>query len=183
LFVTGADGAIWYIRFNGKVWKPWTSIGYAQKAIPGKQNAVSFISEPVVTTPSDFTGSEHLVDVFGVGSDKALWHGWLDSTGWHGQTGSDGNETGDWKLVGGSLACAPSIIAGFPSDFGVVEPNTDGRIHLRYYDGTAWHGWARGPYFRLPSSYTFSVNSVDIRDTRALSEDTDQATATLSLGR
>jgi hypothetical protein len=182
VFVTGADGAIWYIRFDGKVWKPWTAIGYAQKAIPGQQDAVSFVSEPVVTAPSDFTGSEHLVDVFAVGSDRALWHGWLDSTGWHGQTDSGGNETGDWQRVEGSFACAPSIIAGFPSSFRVVEPNTDGKIHLLAYDGTVWHRWDRGPNFRLPSSYTFSVDTVEIRDTRALHEDTDHATATLSVG-
>jgi hypothetical protein len=184
VFVTGADGAIWYITFDGKVWKPWTSIGYAQKAIPGQRDAVSFVSEPVVTAPSDITGSEHehLVDVFGVGSDRALWHGWLDSTGWHGQTDSDGNETGDWQRVEGSFACAPSIVAGFPSSFKVVEPNLDGKIHLLAY-GTVWQRWDRGPTFRLPSSYTFSVDEVEIRDTRALHEDTDHATATLSVGR
>ena len=194
VFVTGADGAIWYIRFDGKVWKPWSSIGYAQKAISGQRNPVSFVSEPVVTAPSDFTGSEHIVDVFGVGSpdpggDRALWHGWLDSTGWHGQTDPDGNETGDWKWVGGSFACAPSIVAGYPSSFKVVEPNFDGTIHLLASDdGSVWDRWPwvpleYGPKFRLPSSYRFSVDSVEVRDTRALHEDTDHATATLAVGR
>jgi hypothetical protein len=65
----------------------------------------------------------------------------------------------------------------------VVEPNGDGKIHLLDYDGTVWHRWDRGPNFRLPSSYTFSVDRVNIRDTRALHEDTDHATATLGVGR
>jgi hypothetical protein len=119
VFVTGADGAIWYITFDGKVWKPWTSLGYASKATPGSQDPESFISEPVVTSPPDFDVSKHFVDVFALSRSGALAHGWLDSTGWHGQTDSDGNETGNWIGISRSAgcACAPSIVAGIGNSF------------------------------------------------------------------
>ena len=47
VFVAGADGSIWYIQFDGKVWKPWASLGPAYRATADK-DAVTFVSEPVV---------------------------------------------------------------------------------------------------------------------------------------
>ena len=58
VFVVAADQAIWFTWFDGKVWKPWSSLGG------------TFISEPVAFAlfpPIDAVlGSSHRIDVFGV---------------------------------------------------------------------------------------------------------------------
>jgi hypothetical protein len=135
VFVAGANGAIWYALFDGKVWKPWVSLGPAHRATANK-DAVTFISEPVAVTlipesdiivdPGTITTSSTIdaaasqppslitkrtrVDVFGVGSDNQLWQKTLDHEGWHGEI-TQGHDTGNWNLFGESFACAPSIVA------------------------------------------------------------------------
>ncbi|GAC1347237.1 MAG: hypothetical protein NVSMB27_12250 [Ktedonobacteraceae bacterium] len=135
VFVTGANGAVWYIVFDGKVWKPWVSLGPAHRATTD-QDAIAFISEPVAvalfpesdiivdpgpittsgttgavtTQPPSLVSKRTRVDVFAVGSDKQLWQKTLDHEGWHGEM-THGHETGNWILFGDSFACAPSIVA------------------------------------------------------------------------
>ncbi len=136
VFVTGADGLVWYVVFDGKVWKPWMSLGPANRTT-ADQDAVTFISEPVAvalfpesdiivdpghittsgttgavaTQPPSLVSERTRVDVFAVGSDKQLWQKTLDHEGWHGHKAPDGHDTGNWKLFGDSFACAPSIVA------------------------------------------------------------------------
>lgn len=138
VFVTGADGAVWYAVFDGKVWKPWLSLGPANRAT-ADNDAVTFISEPVavalfpksdivvdpgpVTTshttgevaspPLSLVSKRTRVDVFAVGSDKQLWQKTLDHEGWHGHKAPDGHDTENWNWFGDgdSFACAPSVVA------------------------------------------------------------------------
>jgi hypothetical protein len=175
VFVVAADQATWYTWFDGKVWRPWSSLGGAS------------ISEPVaiaLVPVTDLAIGQHpyQVHVFAVhAGDHALWHGWLDGQGWHG-----------WAIVPeGAFACAPGIVAPDraptvttmpPAHFRVVEADLDGTIHLRRFDGTEWTGWDHGPQYRLPSTYMFTVDSFDVTDTMAADEDTDLATATLGIG-
>ncbi len=134
VFVTGADGSVWYTVFDGTVWKPWESMGPASMTT-GDKDAVTFISEPVVValfpesdvvdpgtiTTSGITGqlasqppplisTRTRVDVFAVGSDNQLWQKTLDHEGWHDEI-VNGQETGNWILFGDSFACAPSVVA------------------------------------------------------------------------
>jgi hypothetical protein len=147
------------------------------------------------TQPPPTVTGHMRVDVFCVGDNgdgtRQLFHKWLDPHGWHGQKVNN-KETGDWELVGSSFACAPSIVAPNrartvvampPVHFSMVEPNLDHTIHLQSFDGTQWTRWNRGPNFQLPSCYTFSVDAIDITDTRSLHNDTDLATATFAAGK
>jgi hypothetical protein len=188
VFVVAADWAIWFTRFDGTLWKPWSSLGG------------SFVSEPVAMAlfpQIDQTGTgSGRIDVFGVHSgDHALWHNWFTrgalpaSGGWHGwQDDSDG-PTG--TVPKGRYACAPGIalpdpaptpVSAPPDHFRVVVPERDGTIHLRQFDGTTWTRWDQGPPVRLPSSYLFSLDSVDITSITSPDNDTDVAAATLGVG-
>ena len=74
VFVVAADQAIWFTWFDGKVWKPWSSLGG------------TFISEPVAFALFPLIdavlGSNHRIDVFGVhAGEHALRHGWLNDPG------------------------------------------------------------------------------------------------------
>jgi hypothetical protein len=217
VFVTGADGEIWYTAFDGKVWKAWISIGPAQRA---PSDPVSFISEPVLVPHfSDETGpaggdagatttttsvasqpppfsieSREHVDVFGVGSDNALWQKRLDKDGWH--------TSGDWSSWGGPCACAPSVVAWVPpssvethippAHFSLVVPEADNTIHRWSFDPTPTPLAPLGtlskddsvshPTFRLPTRYAFSVDNIHIDNTRANINDTDLGVATLKVG-
>lgn len=177
VFVVAADQATWYTHFDGRVWKPWSSLGG------------TFVSEPVVIAlfpATDVVVSPPFrIDVFAVhAGDHALWHSRLDGQGWH-----------DWdppaSLPEGTFACAPGIEAQGraltvtsmpPAHFRLVEPDLDGTIHLRRFDGTTWTRWDHGPRYRLPSTYLFTLDSVDITDTMAAHNDTDIAAATLGVG-
>ena len=222
VFVTGADGGIWYSAFEGKLWRAWTSIGPAQHAASVGKDAVTFISEPVPvphmsgdlstggggteagpTTganpapsqppPFSIASGEH-VDVFAVGSDNALWQKRLDHDGWH--------PSGDWSSLGGSFACAPSVVAWAPrpaittqtppAHFSLVGPQTDNTIHRWNFDPTptplsSVGTWSADdnvshPTFRLPTRYTFAVENIHIDNIRSPSSDTDLGVATLKIG-
>jgi hypothetical protein len=217
VFVTGTDGAIWYVECDGSVWKPWRSLGHAHAHARGA-DAVTFISEPVAVAlypnseilaptgpiaqagatgpatspPPALISSRTRVDVFGVGSDSALWQKTLDHAGWR--------PAKDWAALGGSFACAPSVVAPArplvigaapPARFAMAAPFTDGTVHRWRFDPTptalapagAWsEDQPPRPAFRLPSRYTFAVDSVQIGETRSQHNDTDLAIATLSVG-
>jgi hypothetical protein len=216
VFVTSAAGEIWYTVFEGKLWRAWISMGPAQQATT-RDDAVTFICEPVpvlhrsddiggggsgaggtTTTipvalqppPFSISGGEH-VAVFAVGSDNALWQKRLDHDGWH--------PSGDWSSLGGSFACAPSVVAWTPQSivvthiqpahFSLVAPETDNTVHRWNFDPTTGPDgtWSRDdnvshPTFRLPCHYTFAVDNVHIDNTRALHNDTDLAIANLKVG-
>jgi hypothetical protein len=219
VFVTASDATVWYTIYDGEVWRPWGSIGLGPND-PTSNAAVSFISEPLafgfswqsivvepppgggvignptsaIAPPTPVVPDGMRVDVFGVGSDFALWHRWLDSQGWHGATDSQGHETGQWESLGGTFACAPSIVAtseshlnpieaGIEIQFHIAVPNRDGTIHLMSYVDNAWSGWDQGPAYELPSLYTVAIESMTVHTTRSLFNDTDYGSATLGIGR
>jgi hypothetical protein len=207
VFVVGADGAMWRTWFDGKLWKPWTSIG-----VPFVGG--TFVSEPAVTalfskqaSLGGFTGGGNAlptsipaspgvaatisgaaiaapgrIDVFAAGSDHTLWHNWLDQTGWQ----------ANWVSLGGSLDCAPSVVApnnvGLtvfsmpPVHFNMALP-VGREIHLLSFDGTNWTHWDHGPMFKSPSSFHFSITGVEIDHLRSAHTDTDYATASFAVGK
>lgn len=183
VFVVGIDQAIWFTRFDGTVWKPWSSLGG------------TFVSQPVATAlvpASDVlagAAARFRIDVFAVQApDQSVWSNVLTAQGWRGWSPIDalGGQPGP-----GKLACAPSVItvdraisvvAPPPAHFQVLEPDLDGTLHLRHFDGTLWTRWDVGPQYRLPSAYVFTIDSFGITDTMAAHNDTDTVTATLSVG-
>ena len=218
-FVATTDGAISYAEFDGTVWKPWVSLGNAHAATEA-QEAVTFASEPVVLArssgvtvpPGPVTGaagnqgpaalaakppalltSGTRVDVFGVGSDRALWQKTFDAQGWQPH----------WGRIDGTFACAPSIVAPSQGVHVVTQPpvryslaaaGTDGTVHRWLFDptppaptppGGVWIEFGPDlprPPARLPSRYTFAVDQLQINRTRSAFQDTDVITSALLAG-
>ncbi len=239
VFVVGDDGAMWSTLFDGKVWKPWSSLGIAKASpFPTRVPDTTFMSEPVVlwsnpppnlvrqqqkqggqsqtesqmprrstagpstataaseaailapasavAAPGAFTGR---IDVFAAGVDGALWHNWLDAAGWQ----------KSWESLGGSLACAPSVVGPQsqrvifaeqrpPLQFSVLEPGADSVIRLRSFDEGSWTSpWPVGPFFTQANAFSIGVSQVDIASLRSNGSlgqsDTDNGTATLAVGR
>jgi hypothetical protein len=67
----------------------------------------------------------------------------------------------------------------------MVVPGTDGVIQRWSFNGATWSVLTNLPSFRyrLPSCYTFSVDKVQIDNTRSRHQDSDISTATLSVGK
>ena len=164
------------------------ALGFLSEGIvvnSGSELAVVTTGVPTIAPPAPLQppieGASR-IDVFGVGSDNALWHNRLDAKGWSG-----------WTSVGGSFTCAPSIIsraaqgsvlAPPTNHFNVVVPNPDGTVHLLMTtDGMNWTSWNTGPAYRLPCYYVFSVDGMQVDNTMALHNDTDYGTVTLAVGR
>ena len=132
------------------------------------------------------------VDVFAVGEDNALWHKWLTDGAWHGELNGD-LETGNWSQVpGASLACAPSLLSFNRGETVISMPPvaiqmavayTDGTIHLWSFDGTIFSDLYNGPNlnFRLPCTYSFSLDTVEIDNTKSRLKDTDLAVGALAV--
>ena len=182
VFVVAADWAIWFTRFDGTLWKPWTSLGG------------SFVSDPVVIAlyPEIDTGAKAgRIDVFGVHSGHhAMMHNRLDfSAG--GQTWQNWIADSDVEADGlpaGYCTCAPSISAPYaaagPADvyFEVVQPNDDGIIHQRVFNKGVWRRHDAGPRYGLPSTYLFNLNWLTAESIRSPVHDSNQAAETLLLG-
>ncbi len=233
VFVVGDDGAMWTTLFDGRLWRPWSSLGVLALGA-GLYPNTAFMSEPVAVwsnpaaqiifqntpsatvsttegTPShlnvavdSFTQSGSTlaaagiaattsafygrIDLFGTGTDAALWHIWLDTNGWQ----------SNWENLGGALCCAPSVMGALPPriaggllqglQFSLLEPGSNSVVKLRAFDGKAWsYPWPVGPIFSQPNAFSIGVTEVDIASLRSngsLGEtDTDNGTANLSVGR
>lgn len=76
------------------------------------------------------------------------------------------------------------VIASPPIDILMVAPDVDGTFHRWRFDGQAWSTLPtpRDLRYRLPSCYTFAIDTVQIDNTRSPHQDSDLAVATLAVG-
>jgi hypothetical protein len=68
-------------------------------------------------------------------------------------------------------------------NFVISEPNLDGTIHFAESNGTSWGHYDIGPGFRLPSFLNFSLDSMEIDNTRSIHNDTDIVAMSYAAGR
>ncbi len=68
------------------------------------------------------------LDVFGKGTDNALWHKWWNGTSWSG-----------WQSMGGSLASGPSAVSWGANRIDVVARSSNSTLLHWWWDGTNWY--------------------------------------------
>jgi len=92
------------------------------------------------------------MDVFGVGSDHALWHRALVDGGWHA-----------WESLGGQLTSSIEAI-GRGSLIDVFAVGADSALQTRHWDGAAWSAWTSlgGTLFSGPSAVSWSADRLDV---------------------
>jgi hypothetical protein len=118
-FVRGTDGALYV--FTG------TPAGFgAYRRIPAGTRS----------GPAAVSSDGQRVDVFVVGTDRALWH---TTTVVDGQ----GQPTAftAWDSLGGVLTTAPAVASSVAGRFLVTARGADGALWSRTWDGTAWTPW------------------------------------------
>ena len=121
LFVIGTDGSLWHKWYNNGVWSPsqagWESLG------GGFSSTVSVVT-------SSFFGRAR-IDIFGIGTDNALWHKAWDGTWSPSLTG--------WNKHYGSFGSAPAAASWGSNRLDVfgLAPAGQGMSH-QAWNGSAW---------------------------------------------
>jgi hypothetical protein len=109
---TGDVGELWYRRFSGGTWGPWTSLG-------GGLNA------PPVAVPA---GTD--LYVFVRGNDNSLYYRRLSGGSWS-----------DWGALGGGIVGVPSAVATGANDVYVFVRGVGQDVWYRRWNGTTWEDW------------------------------------------
>lgn len=112
-FVVGTDRAVWYRKVDGA--GPWTSLG----------GIASY-------GPAAVSSAGGRVDVFVVGYEGILNHGWLSNAGrWSG-----------WERLGGTLTSSPAAVSFDDGTLVVAGRGTDRALwSLRGTTGGGWTSW------------------------------------------
>jgi hypothetical protein len=96
---------MWHKWWNGSTWGGWESLGGVN----------SYWQSAVVST------STNRLEVFAVGTNKALWHKW-----WNGKSWSQ------WYSLGGILTSRVAAVSWGPGRVDVFARGTDNAL---------WHKW------------------------------------------
>ena len=100
---------------------------------------VSFLWEPpnwesqggrLTSGPDAASWGSGRLDLFGRGTDNALWHKAWDGSGWT-----------PWEQLGGHLTSDPTAVSWGPNRIDVFGRGTDNGLWHRAWDGSAWTPW------------------------------------------
>jgi hypothetical protein len=93
------------------------------------------------------------LDVFGLGTDHALWHRWWDGNSW-----------GGWESLGGALTSAPQAVAWGPNRLDIFALGQDSALWHRWWNGSSWGGWESlgGALFSEVSAVSWGPNRLDV---------------------
>ncbi|GGX84813.1 zinc metalloprotease [Massilia dura] len=82
-------------------------------------------SEPVVAW------GPNRLDVFVLGTDRALYHKWWDGAGW-------GPSVTGYEHMGGVCTSVPQAVAWGPNRLDVFVTGTDSALYHKWFDGSGW---------------------------------------------
>src|SRR5690606_25698360 len=97
----------------GQGWQGWESLGGVLTSAP----AVS-------------SWQTNRLDVFGRGTDNALYHKWWDGSRWS-----------EWENLGGVLTSSPGAVSWGPNRIDVFVRGTDNALYHKWWDGNRWNEW------------------------------------------
>ena len=91
------------------------------------------------------------LDVFGRGTDSALWHKWYEG-GWS-----------DWESLGGTLTSSPAAVSWGPGRIDVFARGTDCALWHKWYEG-GWSGWESlgGVLTSEPAACAWDAGRLDV---------------------
>lgn len=92
------------------------------------------------------------LDVFVVGTDRALYHKWWDGTRWS-----------DWEDLGGQLNATPAAVSWGPRRIDVFGRGIDNALYHKWFDGR-WHDWQGlgGTLLGAPAVSSRRANHLDV---------------------
>lgn len=116
--VTGPDQMLYRKTWNGNTWIDWRKT----------TNGGIFISGPTITASPGETNALH---VFGVSTDKALYHSivYINDDTWT-----------SWENLGGGLVGDPAAVSWGPNRFDIFSIAGDEQLWQKTYDN-GWQNW------------------------------------------
>jgi len=95
--------------------------------------------------------SKDRLDVFGIGSDSALWHNWFNGK-WN-----------TWESLGGVCFGKPKAIAARNGRLDIFVKGTDSALYQKCYNGK-WNDWQRlgGGHIYDPDAVSWDENRIDV---------------------
>lgn len=93
------------------------------------------------------------LDVFGVATDRALYHKWFDGQRWH-----------DWESLGGELTSRPAAVSWGPGRIDVFGRGLNNALFHKWFDGNRWHNWESlgGSLLGAPAVSSRRPNHLDV---------------------
>lgn len=138
LFVVGDDGAMWSIVFDGKLWKPWSSLGAAQVAAAGSNVPnTSFFSEPVALwTPA----SKLITPIPVINPNPVSQQSMLTAPLPNAANATSSGGAAVAGLATGATSSKPAATATSPFSgrIDVFATGSDGALWQMWMDNTGW---------------------------------------------
>jgi hypothetical protein len=179
VFALSTDGSIGHTWWDGQIWNQW------QPLVP-PDPSISFVG-----TPSAITWGPGRLDVFVSGNDSNLYH-FTQTAGAFGTPESLGAAAAlpsayaanAWTPSPTAIAVAANYLValGLANQWNDEEEPITPVAGYQIWDGATWRGWAPLDSCGLPSRYRFSVDYVTCQTPRALVDDSDSATASITAG-
>jgi hypothetical protein len=177
VFALQTDGSVSRTWWDGLIWNQW------QPLVPPDP------SISLAGTPSAITWGPERLDVFVPGNDSNLYH-YTQTAGAFGTPESLGAPvafpSGGWANAWPPSPTAIAVTTNHVVTFGLANQGNDEGDPVapvagyRIWDGATWRGWAPLDSCGLPSRYRFSVDYVTCQTPRALIDDSDSATASIT---
>ncbi len=104
----------------------------------------------LTTAPTAVSWSNGRIDVFGRGSDNALYHKWFDG-GWSG-----------WESLGGTLTSGPGASSWASGRLDLFVRGTDNAMYHKWFQ-SGWSGWESlgGGLISGPAAVSWGNNRID----------------------
>jgi hypothetical protein len=119
------DDPAMFMFTAGQVARMQACLDGPRSSIGSAAGAPSENSSPVVSWGSD------RLDVFVLGTDRALYHKWWNGAAW-------GPSVTDYEGMGGVCTSAPQVVAWGPNRLDVFVTGTNSALYHKWWNGAAW---------------------------------------------
>jgi hypothetical protein len=114
-FVRGRDRAMWHKYWDNGQWSDWESLG---------GDFISTRPGRVTVGPGAASWASGRLDVFGIGTDSALYHKWFDNGRWS-----------DWESLGGTCTSNPAAVSWGNNRIDCFVRGADHVMLHKWWDG------------------------------------------------
>ncbi len=119
------DDPAMFMFTAGQVTRMQACLDGPRSSIGTEAGAPRSSSEPVLAW------GPNRLDVFVLGTDRALYHKWWDGSGW-------GPSVTDYEYMGGVCTSIPQVVAWEPNRLDVFVTGTDSALYHKWWDGSGW---------------------------------------------
>jgi hypothetical protein len=107
----------------------------------------------LTSAPAASSWGRNRLDVFGRGTNNALWHIYWNGSRWS-----------VWEDLGGSLTSSPAAVSWGPNRIDVFGRGTNNALWHKWWDGSRWSQWEDlgGVLTSAPSVSSWALNRLDV---------------------